>query len=464
LGHHDRDLRAHGGRHLESEEMTQLAGWGNYPKFPTELLEPRTPAALPKLVAERSGLIARGNGRAYGDAAIGERFTVLSGGLNRMRSFDPQTALLTVESGVLLADILTTFASRGFFPKVVPGTKFVTIGGAIAADVHGKNHHRDGGFGDNLESFQLALSNGETVTCSRSENTELFAATIGGMGLTGVILEATIRLLRIETGWLRQETKVAKDLDSAIAELESSASATYSVAWIDCLARGASLGRSLIYTAEHATRDDKDTLRPDLKPFPALRQARLSVPGLFPSWLLNRASVRVFNELYFQRGASKAGVQSLIHWDPYFFPLDSIAGWNRIYGRNGFVQHQCVIPFRQARVVLAEILDRVSRRGSASFLTVLKLLRESNGVISFPLRGYTLAMDFPITETLFAFLDELDELVVGAGGRLYLAKDARQSRATFEAGYPGLPVLRDIRRHTSGKERFGSRQSERLGI
>ena len=444
--------------------MTDLAGWGNYPTFPTELLEPRQPAAVSKLVAERSGLIARGNGRAYGDAAIGELFTLSSTGLNRMRSFDPQTALLTVEAGVLLADILDTFASRGYFLKVVPGTKFVTIGGAIAADVHGKNHHRDGGFGDNLESFRLALPSGETVTCSRSQNTELFAATIGGMGLTGVILEATIQLRRIETGWLLQETKVAKDLDSAIAGLEGTESATYSVAWIDCLARGASLGRSLIYSAEHATRDDQSTLRPDFQPFPTVSPMRLSVPRLFPSWLLNRASVQAFNELYFRRGVSRAGTRSLVHWDSYFFPLDSIAGWNRIYGRNGFVQYQCVIPHGQARAVLTEILDRVSRRGSASFLAVLKLLGESNGVISFPLRGYTLAMDFPVTETLFAFLDELDRLIVVAGGRLYLAKDARQSRATFEAGYPGLPVLRDIRRQTSGKERFVSRLSARLGI
>ncbi len=444
--------------------MTDLAGWGNYPKFPTELLEPRVPAAVSKLVAERSGLIARGNGRAYGDAAIGERFTVSSVALNRMHSFDPRTALLTVESGVLLADILTTFVPRGYFLKVVPGTKFVTVGGTIAADVHGKNHHRDGGFGDNLESFQLLLPTGETVLCSRLENPEMFAATVGGMGLTGVILEATIQLRRIETGWLVQETKVAKDIDAAIAGLESSEAATYSVAWIDCLARGGSLGRSLIYSAEHATRDDKENLRPDLEAFPAVGHIGLSVPGLFPSWVLNRASVQAFNELYFRRGASRAGTRSLVHWDSYFFPLDGIAGWNRIYGRKGFVQYQCVIPVRQARVVLAEILDRVSRRGSASFLTVLKLLGESNGVISFPLRGYTLAMDFPVTETLFGFLDELDQLVVAAGGRLYLAKDARQSRATFEAGYPGFPVLKDLRRHTSGEQRFVSRLSARLGI
>ncbi len=444
--------------------MTDLAGWGNYPRFSTELLEPSAPAAVSKLVAERSGLIARGNGRAYGDAAIGERFTLSSGALNRMRSFDPRTALLTVESGVLIADILNTFVPRGYFLKVVPGTKFVTIGGAIAADVHGKNHHRDGGFGDHLEAFRLLLPSGETVLCSRLENPELFVATIGGMGLTGVILEATIRLRRIETGWLLQETKVAKDVDAAIGELENSEAATYSVAWIDCLARGASLGRSLIYSAEHATADDKENCRPGLAAFSAAGRTGLSVPALFPSWLLNRASVQAFNELYFRRGASRAGTRSLVPWDSYFFPLDGITGWNRIYGRKGFVQYQCVIPVRQARTVLTEILDRVSRRGSASFLAVLKLLGESSGVISFPLRGYTLAMDFPVTETLFGFLDGLDQLVVAAGGRLYLAKDARQSRATFEAGYPGLPVLKDIRRNTSGEQRFVSRLSARLGI
>ena len=444
--------------------MTDLAGWGNYPKFATELLEPRLPGAVSKLMAERSGLIARGNGRAYGDAAIGQRFTVSSAALNRMHSFDPRTALLTVEAGVLLADILATFVPRGYFLKVVPGTKFVTVGGAIAADVHGKNHHRDGGFGDSLQSFQLLLPTGETVLCSRLENPEMFAATIGGMGLTGVILEATIQLRRIETGWLLQETKVAKDIDAAIAELESSQAATYSVAWIDCLARGGALGRSLIYSAEHATRDDKENSRPDLEAFPPAGRVGLAVPGLFPSWALNRASVRAFNELYFRRGASRAGTRSLVHWDSYFFPLDGIAGWNKIYGRKGFVQYQCVIPVRQARAVLTEILDRVSRRGSASFLTVLKLLGESNGVISFPLRGYTLAMDFPVTETLFGFLDQLDQLVAAAGGRLYLAKDARQSRATFEAGYPGLAVLKDLRRHTSGEQRFVSRLSARLGI
>jgi FAD/FMN-containing dehydrogenase len=444
--------------------MIGLSGWGNYPKASTELLAPRTPSGVRNCLVERSGVVARGAGRAYGDAAVGTQFTVSSLGVNRMRSFDSAARRLTVEAGVTIADILATFAPHGFFLKVVPGTKFVTIGGAIAADVHGKNHHRDGGFGNVVESFRLALPSGEIVTCSRSENFELFAASLGGMGLTGVILEATIQLLPIETAWLRQETRTAHNLDAAIDQLENSTSATYSVAWIDCLARGASLGRSLIFLAEHATRRDRDILGTDIEMFPAVHYSRVSMPGLVPAWLFNRTSMKVFNELYFQRGAGREGKSRLVHWDPYFFPLDAIANWNRIYGRRGFVQYQCVIPLHRARRVIAELLDRVSRRGDASFLAVLKQLGEGYGLISFPLRGYTLTMDFPVTKTLFAFLDELDELVVDAGGRLYLAKDARQSRTTFESGYPGLGLLRNIRQQTGANKRLVSHLSARLGI
>ena len=444
--------------------MIDLAGWGNYPTLSTDLLTVRAAAGVRDFMGARSGLIARGAGRAYGDAAIGAQSTLSVLGLNRMRRFDPATGLLTVESGVTIADILTTFAPRGFFLKVVPGTKFVTVGGAIAADIHGKNHHRDGGFGNILESFRLALPGNQTVTCSPSENPELFRATLGGMGLTGVILEATIRLFPIETGWLRQQTRVADNLDAAITELQNSASSTYSVAWIDCLARGRSLGRSLIYAAEHATPREKEDLGGDLEVFPAARRAHLSAPHRFPAWLLNRTSVTAFNELYFRRGAARAGKPSLVHWDPFFFPLDAIANWNRIYGRRGFLQHQCVIPLDRARPVLTEILDRVSRRGSVSFLAVLKQLGEGGGALSFPLRGFTLAMDFPVTDTVFSFLDEIDALVVNAGGRLYLAKDARQSRATFETGYPELQRLRDIRRQIGGTEWMASHLSTRLGI
>ena len=444
--------------------MIELSGWGRYPRHETELLAASKPADLRSLLAESSGMVARGNGRAYGDAAIGERITLSTRGLNRMRSFDPASGLLTVEAGVLLSEILAAFVPRGFFPPVVPGTKFVTVGGMIAADVHGKNHHRDGGFGDHVEELTLVLPGGEAITCSRARNPDLFAATVGGMGLTGTIAEATFRLKRTETGWVKQRTLVAQDLDSALAALRDTADATYSVAWIDCLARGASLGRSLIYAAEHATEHDLESLRPGTERFVPPGSGRLAVPVNFPDWTLNRLSVAAFNELYFRRGATKAGDPFLVHWDPYFFPLDGIGDWNRIYGRSGFVQHQSVIPAPLARSVISEILGRIAKHGNASFLAVLKQLGKSSGMLSFPMEGYTLAMDLRVTEEVFALLDDIDRLVVAAGGRLYLAKDARQSRATFEAGYPRLPQFKDIRRSISAEGRIVSRLSARLDI
>jgi decaprenylphospho-beta-D-ribofuranose 2-oxidase len=442
--------------------LTELAGWGRYPRHETELVAP-SPEAVTALLAERTGLVVRGNGRAYGDAAVGERITVASRRLDRMRRFDPVTGHLTVEAGVLLSEVIAALLPRGFFPAVVPGTKLVTIGGMIAADVHGKNHHRDGGFGDHVAAFRLAMPGGGVVTCSAEENAELFSATIGGMGLTGAILDATIRLRPVETGWLRQRTTVAPDLDAAMAALAESAGATYSVAWIDCLARGAALGRSVVYTAEHAARAEL-TGAAERDPLPRARQGRLGMPFDAPRWGLNRWSVRAFNEVYYRKGAAAAGTTRLVPWEPYFFPLDGIGDWNRIYGRRGFLQHQCVIPTPAAREALGDILERVARRGSASFLAVLKQLGPGRRPLSFPLAGYTLALDLPAAPETFDLLDEVDRVVVAAGGRLYLAKDARQSRETFEAGYPDLPAFRALRRAVGAEERIASRLSRRLGL
>jgi decaprenylphospho-beta-D-ribofuranose 2-oxidase len=444
--------------------VTELTGWGRYPRHESELLTAPSPAALKRLVREGVGFVARGNGRAYGDAAIGERLTVSTSRLDRFRAFDRATGRVTVEAGVLLSDLLGVVVPQGFFPPVVPGTKHVSIGGMIAADIHGKNHHRDGGFGDHIESLTLALPTGEAVHCSRQENNELLAATIGGMGLTGTILEATFRLRPIETGWMRQRTVVAPDLDSALAALRDTGGATFSVAWIDCLARGRSLGRSLIFAAEHATQRDLEALRPGADRFPASTLGRLGVPFDLPSFTLNRLSVSAFNELYFRLGSAKKGYPRVVPWDPYFFPLDGIAQWNRIYGRRGFVQYQCVVPTQQAQPVLREILERISHKGTASFLAVLKQLGPGHGLLSFPLEGLTLTLDLPVSDHVFPLLDELDEQVVAAGGRLYLAKDARQSPATFEAGYPGLARFREIRRTVGAAGRVTSRMSARLGI
>jgi FAD/FMN-containing dehydrogenase len=383
--------------------------------------------------------------------------------LDRIRAFDAGAGLVTAEAGLLLADLIAVFLPRGFFPAVVPGTKYVTIGGAIAADVHGKNHHRDGGFGDHVESLVLATADGDLISASRGENADIFAATIGGMGLTGSIIEATLRLRSVETGWMVQRTIVAPNLAAAIAALEEGDRATYSVAWIDCVAKGTTLGRSLVFLGEHATRADL-TSEAAANPFPKIGAGGLAVPVDLPAMALNHWTVGAFNSLYFRLGARRAGTHFLVPADSYFFPLDSIGAWNRIYGQRGFVQHQCVIPTAVAPAVLAEMLGRITVRGDASFLTVLKKLGPSSGSLSFPSPGYTLALDFPLTPGILDFLDELDRLVVAAGGRLYLAKDARQSRATFEAGYPGLQRFRDMRRVVDPTGRIDSRLSQRLGI
>lgn len=445
--------------------MTELSGWGRYPRCETTLLAPQSAEEAARLAAGVDGWIARGNGRSYGDASIGLKQTLAMRGAGRMLAFEPESGRLTVEAGVLLADILATFVPRGYFPPVVPGTKLVTVGGMIAADVHGKNHHRDGGFGRHVESIKLALPDGSCLTCSTAENPELLDATIGGMGLTGVITEATFCLNRIETSWIRHRTEVAHNLEQAMALIEAANTAHYSVAWIDCLATGQSLGRSLVYSGEHASRDDVIRLGRSLPHFPEPSSASLPVLIDFPSFALNRLSVRAFNEAYYRRGAAAAGRESLVAWDPFFFPLDSILDWNRIYGRRGFVQHQSVIPFGAAREALTEILSLISREGSASFLAVLKTLGPGDGLLSFPMPGYTLALDFSMSEATMSLLEQVDAIVVRSGGRLYLAKDARQSRTTFEAGYGHiLPQFAELRRSIGADAKINSYLSRRLAL
>jgi len=437
--------------------MTLVSGWGRFPVVDSDVLRPRSFAAVGEAVS--AGTVARGNGRAYGDAAIGAARTVAMTGFDRVRWFDPATGRIRLEAGVLLSDLIETFGPRGFLPFVVPGTRFVSIGGAIAADVHGKNHHREGGFGRYVESILLRTGQGEVIEASREQNSDAFFATVGGMGLTGIILEATMRLRPAETGWIRERVISASDLDAAMRALDAGDSATYSVAWIDCVARGKDLGRALIYLGEHA---GKDELAAGAAAFPIGKDPGLRVPVDLPSMTLNRISIRAFNELYYRMGARRTGGSQVVSLYPYFFPLDSLKDWNRIYGKRGFLQHQCVIPEQGARAVLGDILERVARRGDASFLAVLKKLGQGDGILSFPLPGYTLALDFPLRGDILNFLDEIDRLVVAAGGRLYLAKDARQSRATFAAGYPALQRFNAIRKSLDPAGTIRSKLSQRL--
>ena len=443
-----------------------LSGWGRYPALDCRLERLRRCEDLPGLLHRGTTLIARGNGRSYGDAALNPELTLSMLAMDRMRAFDAGTGRLDCEAGVLLADLLETFVPRGWYPPVVPGTRLVTVGGMIAADVHGKNHHRDGTFGAHVESLTLAGADGAIRECSRAENADLFRATLGGMGLTGVILSARFRLRPVETAFVMAETRAARDLDETMALFEASRDWPHSVAWIDCLARGAGLGRAVMTRGAFM---ERGALPPrlasnPLRPAPA---GKLRIPADAPSALLNRVSIELFNALCYRRGRGRAGRGARpVHFDRFFFPLDRIEAWNRLYGRRGFVQYQCVLPKGESAAGIAALLERVAASGQGSFLGVLKLFGPAGeGLMSFPMEGYTLALDFPVRSGTAALLDGLDEITHRHGGRVYLAKDARYAPERLREGYPRLGAFEAVRAEAAGAPpRFASALSRRLAL
>ena len=451
----------------------RLSGWGRFPIAECNVLCPRTEANLIAALAQVPSLattiapaiapaIARGMGRAYGDSALNTHAIVSMTAFAHMLSFDAHSGVLVAESGVTLADVISVFLPRGWFVSVTPGTKFVTLGGAIAADVHGKNHHKDGSFGGFVAWIDIVGRDGVIRRCSRTENADLFEWTLGGMGLTGVILRCAIRLRRVESGWLRQRSIPAPNLAAAMSAFEDNTQSTYSVAWIDCLAKGANLGRSIVLLGEHALADELDVARRPA-PFVTPRRRMRAMPFDAPGFALNQWSVRVFNALCWMKGAWGAR-ETLVDWDSYFYPLDSIHQWNRIYGKRGFAQFQCVLPLATSRAGLEELLSVISASGQGSFLAVLKRMGPQDSRFSFPMEGYTLALDFPAHPKALALMERLDAITLAHGGRFYLAKDSRLSRATFEASDPRVADFRAMRSERGLDQTFSSIQSERLGL
>lgn len=436
----------------------KLAGWGNFPRVACTVRDLRSgdeTAAAP--------MIARGGGRSYGDASLQPNLTLLTRRLDRLLAFDEQTGELECEAGVTLATLLRVFLPRGWLPPVTPGTKFVTVGGMIAADVHGKNHHVAGSFGSHVLSLRLRLADGRVVECGPGDKADLFQATIGGMGLTGVILSARFRLVRAPSAWVRQETLRVPDLMAALEAFDASAHWTYSVAWIDCLTGGRHLGRCLLSRGELAQPQE---LAPEQRAAPfvlPVRRAR-RVPVDFPGWALNRWSVRAFNELYYNR-APRQSRPEIVDLDSFFYPLDALLDWNRIYGQRGFTQYQCVLPRAAGRAGLPPLLRAIQRSGCGSFLAVLKLFGDKGGgLISFPMEGYTLALDFPLHPPTLSLLHDLDAIVADHGGRLYLAKDARSTPGLLRRGYPGLERFQAIRAQWGAVGAMHSLLAERLHL
>jgi FAD/FMN-containing dehydrogenase len=438
----------------------QSSGWGLYPVVDSIVHKALYQRDLVD-ACQHGPLLAQGNCRSYGDACLYERVVSILP-LHHLLEFDAEAGLLRAEAGITLDKLIDFILPRGFFLPVTPGTIFPTIGGCIAADVHGKNHHAEGSIAEFITDIDLVLADGTALRCSRTENAELFFATLGGMGLTGLIYAATLRLKKVESAYMR----IRSIKTSNFAELcqlfeQTQDHYTYSVAWIDCLATGKKLGRSILMLGEHASADEAA----GKALFKTHNSGRLKVPFAFPDIALNRLSVKAFNALYYGRQWRRQ-IDATVHYAPYFYPLDSVQHWNRIYGRRGFLQYQFAVPFAGGREIIADILTRIAARGTASFLAVLKTFGpQGQGLLSFPMPGYTLALDIPLHDTgVVAFLQQLTQEITAAGGRIYLAKDAITAREDFEAMYPRLDEFKRIKRQCDPHNHFRSLQSDRLGL
>jgi decaprenylphospho-beta-D-ribofuranose 2-oxidase len=444
----------------------RLTGWGRVSPSRAELAAPATAAGAAEVLSRAGrGVIPRGLGRSYNNAAQCDGGVVISTArLNRIAGLDAATGLVTCEAGVSLEQLMVAGLPAGWFVPVSPGTRQVTVGGAIAADVHGKNHHVAGSFARHVRSFDILLPDGQARTVTERSDPALFWATAGGMGLTGLITAATVQLRPVATSRVRVDTVRTADIDQTMAVLaEHDRRYGYTVAWSDSLARGAALGRSVITSGDFASPAELSPAQAR-DPFAFRPGARLGIPPGVPPGLINRYTVALANEAWYRRAprSRRGEIQAI---GPFFHPLDGIRNWNRLYGPGGFRQYQYVLPFGQEDAVRRSF-ELVSQARAPSFVTVLKRFGAGDeGLLSFPMAGWTLALDFPArTPGLAGLLGSLDRLVVQAGGRVYLAKDSRVPPEVLAEMYPRLADFRKLRTELDPAGRFASDLSRRLGL
>lgn len=411
-----------------------LAGWARFPVHRCDLYRPERQSDISHLYSTCHSVVSRGLGRSFGDAALNQSGAVMvHNRLNRFLWFNEKEGFLRCEGGTSIAEILEIIIPKGFCLSASPGTRFVTIGGAIACDVHGKNHATVGSFGNTLIDLELATPSGVQV-CSPTGNSELFWATVGGMGMTGAILSATIRLRKIETAYLVCEYKQLPDLESTLSEFleRGAAEHEYSIAWIDLLANGRAFGRSVLMRASHAGRDDLSPFV--LNPLDVRLRPTLSLPENLPFRVLTPFTARLFNSLYYARHSPR---RQLIEMHEFLYAMDSVVNWNSTYGPPGYLEHQCAIPAKGAHEAITKLLEICSQSGHKVFLASIKAFGEPNqGLLSFPIRGFTFVLDLPVAPSLARLVRKLDDVVLRYGGRIYLAKDALLDRDSFRAMYP----------------------------
>lgn len=430
-------------------KIQEVTNWGNYPKIRSSVYSPVNEKEVAEIIRNNDRVIARGNGRSYGDSSLGENM-ISCLKLNNFLAFDPLHGIFKAQSGVLLSDMLEFIVPRGFFLPVTPGTKFITLGGAIASDVHGKNHHVDGCFSEHVIDMHIMNDKGEIINCSPQTNEVLFYNTVGGMGSTGVILEATIKLKPVETSYIRYEYQKVANLKEMMDAFNASKNWTYTVAWLDVLKGGKNMGRGILMKGEHAKLSEIDSgmVGKHLRPH---SNKAINIPFYFPSFVLNDLTVKGFNFLYYNKQFQRLK-KGFVHYDQFFYPLDAILNWNRCYGRSGFTQYQFVLPKETSYEGLTAFFDKLRKsKNFSSFLVVLKLFGKANPKAkwSFPMEGYTLALDIKIKNGIDKLIREFDEIILDYGGRIYLTKDAFSSGKMFK-----LPE--------SGSNKFTSHQMQRL--
>jgi decaprenylphospho-beta-D-ribofuranose 2-oxidase len=433
--------------------MSEIRGWGRHPVVRAEQREAEDLEA-----ASSGAALSRGLGRSYGDASLPAHGAALcTRRADRILAFDPDSGVLRAEAGLSLRALNQIFPARGWASPVSPGTQYVTLGGMVASDVHGKNHHVAGCFGEYVRALRMRVGDGRVLEIDEASEPELFHATLGGMGLTGHILEVEVQLERIPSFWIHGRSERCGDLDELLATLRAASSRSpFAAAWVDTTARGSALGRGIVTSGRYAEAHEAPAT-------PPLLRERFAVPFDLPGWFVGAWSIRAFNLLYFHAYRVNADPH-VIHPQPFFYPLDLVRDWNRLYGRRGMVQYQCVIPVHADPAALRRLLEVVSRMGGASPVSVIKDCGpEGRGTISFPMTGMSLALDLPYrVSRTEALVDALNEIVIAARGRIYLTKDALTRRDHFAAMEPRLARWNDVRRKWDPERRLASALAQRL--
>ena len=442
----------------------RISNWTNFPVIDAQEYTPRDDADAIQIVNALNACIPRGNGRSYGDSPLAEH-VISSARQNRIIRLDIANGVVTCEPGVTCGQILQEVVPHGYFIPVIPGTRHVTIGGAIAADVHGKNHIHQGSFVNHVRSFDLLTGDGKRITCSRDRNADVFHTTFGAMGLTGYIVSAEIQLRQVETAYIKFESIKTANLAEALQLFKVSSSWEYTVAWLDPGQQGIKTGRAVFTRGNHASITDLTSNKRKQAPLDIRDKQTVTAPGFVPAKVINKYSLKAFNAFYYhkQRKPVKSGIE---RYDTFMYPLDRVENWNKLYGKEGFVQYQVVIPAEFTAIALGELFHRMNLTGVSCSMAVLKQMGDSSthSPLSFPMPGYTIALDFKKTEEALELCDRFDDIVDNYGGRTYLAKDYRCSSRVFRNGYPDWQKLTKVLKKLDRSGKFRSLQSTRLKI